>query len=155
MFFNLKLKKQAIHIMHEYREKYKTAFTKQAKEILDTPNSKSISRTIKENIELQIEICFERKLTFFRKCFRIMGAGSLNETIIQFMTNEKILKINILLIVLFANASLNLIKKDLWFILCYYLKFNNKPIFDYQNIHLRAIWAILEKYGLDRTSQWI
>ena len=41
-----------------------------------------------------------------------------------------------------SDASLNLIKKGLWFILCYILKFNNKLIFDYQNIHLPygSIW---------------
>ena len=61
----MKLKEQTIHILHdsnkEYREKYKTTFTKQAKEIPDIPNPKSIPYTIKENIELQMEeICFER-----------------------------------------------------------------------------------------------
>ena len=44
-----------------------------------------------------------------------------------------------------SDASLNLIKKGLWFILCYILKFNNKLIFDYQNIHLPygSIWKTL------------
>ena len=41
-------------------KEYKTTFTKQAKEILDIPNPKSVAHTIKENIELQIKICFER-----------------------------------------------------------------------------------------------
>ena len=41
-------------------KEYKTTFTKQAKEILDISDPKSIARTIKENIELQIEICFKR-----------------------------------------------------------------------------------------------
>ena len=52
------------------------------------------------------------------------------------MTNGKILKMNTLPIVLFTDASVNWIKKGFWFILCYFLKFNNKAIFDYQNIHL-------------------
>ena len=41
-------------------KEYKITFTKQAKEILDIPNPKSTARTINENIELQIDICFER-----------------------------------------------------------------------------------------------
>ena len=64
-FYNVKLTEQTIHILHdsnkEYREKYKTTFTKQAKEILDIPNPKSIACTIKVNNELQMEeTCFER-----------------------------------------------------------------------------------------------
>ena len=46
--------------------------------------------------------------------------GSLHAIMILFMTNGKI---NTLHIVLFTDASLNLIKKRLWFILCYFLKF--------------------------------
>ena len=64
LFYNLKLKKQTIHILHdlnkEYPEKYKTTLTKQPKEILHIPNLKSIAYTIKENIELQMEISFKR-----------------------------------------------------------------------------------------------
>ena len=64
LLYNVKLKKQAIQILHdsnnEYCEKWKTILIKQAKGILDIPNSKSIALIIKENIELQIEICFER-----------------------------------------------------------------------------------------------
>ena len=56
------------------------------------------------------------------------------------MTNGKILKNNTLPIVLFTDTSVNVIKKDLWFISCHFLKFNNKPIFDYQNIHLLYIY---------------
>ena len=41
-------------------KEYKITFTRQAKEILDIPNPKSIAHTIKESIELQTEICFER-----------------------------------------------------------------------------------------------
>ena len=65
------------------------------------------------------------------------------------MTNGKILKVNALPIVLFTDASLNLIKKGLWMILCYFLKLNNKAIFDYQNIHLLygSIWKNLDLKG--------
>ena len=55
-FHNVNLKEQTIHILHgsnkEYREKYKTTFTKQVTEIFDILNAKSIACTIKENIEL-------------------------------------------------------------------------------------------------------
>ena len=58
-FHNVKLKEQAIHILHgsnkEYCEKYKTTLTKQAKEIFDIPNAKLIACTITENIEFQME----------------------------------------------------------------------------------------------------
>ena len=65
LLYNKKFRKQTIHILHDsnnqYREKYKTTFTKQPKEILDIPNPKSIACTIEENTELQMEeICFER-----------------------------------------------------------------------------------------------
>ena len=65
LFDNVKRKEQTKDILNdlnkEYREKYKTTFTKQAKEILGIPNPKSIANTIKENIELQMdETCFER-----------------------------------------------------------------------------------------------
>ena len=62
------------------------------------------------------------------------------------MTNGKILKINPHLIVLFTHTSLNLIKKGLWFFLCYFMKFTYKPIFDYQNIYLLygSIWKELD-----------
>ena len=43
---------------------------------------------------------------------------------------------NTLPIVLFTDAPVNLIKKGLWSISCCFLKFNEKPIFGYQNIHL-------------------
>ena len=69
------------------------------------------------------------------------------------MTNGKILKINPLPIVLFTDVSLNLIKKGLWFTLCYFIKFNNKPIFDYQNTPVA--WINLKKTGHERTLQWI
>ena len=53
--YNVKFTEQTIHILHdsnnEYREKCKTTFTKQAKEILDTPNPKLIACTIKENTD--------------------------------------------------------------------------------------------------------
>ena len=63
-FYNVKLKKQTIHISHdssnEYRKKFRTTFTKQAKEILDISNPNSVALAIKEKIKLLIEICFER-----------------------------------------------------------------------------------------------
>ena len=51
--------------MHDSKKKksiyQKTTFTKQAKEMLDISNRKSIACAIKENVELQMEeICFER-----------------------------------------------------------------------------------------------
>ena len=52
------------------------------------------------------------------------------------MTNGKNLKINPLPIVLLTDVSLNLIKKGLWFTLCYFIKFNSKPIYEYQKIEL-------------------
>ena len=62
LFYNVKLKIQAIQMIQTMSttKEYKTTFTKQAKEILDISDPKSIARTIKENIELQIEICFKR-----------------------------------------------------------------------------------------------
>ena len=65
------------------------------------------------------------------------------------MTNVKILKSHTLPIVLFTDASLTLIKKVLWLIFCFFLKFNNKPIFDYQNVHLLygPIWKNLNLKG--------
>ena len=62
-FHNVKLKEQTTHILHgsnkEYHERYKTTFTKQATEIFDILDVKSIVCTIKGNIELQMEdICF-------------------------------------------------------------------------------------------------
>ena len=59
LFYNVKLKEQTIHILHdskkEYCKEYKTNFAKQAKEILDIPNPKSVACTIKEDIELEME----------------------------------------------------------------------------------------------------
>ena len=52
------------------------------------------------------------------------------------MTNGKNLKINPLPIVLLTDVSLNLIKKGLWFTVCYFIKFNSKPIYEYQKIEL-------------------
>ena len=62
LFYNVKLKIQVIQMIQTMSttKEYKTTFTKQAKEILDISDPKSIARTIKENIELQIEICFKR-----------------------------------------------------------------------------------------------
>ena len=70
LFDIVKLKEQTKDILNdlnkEYCEKYKTTFTKQAKEILGIAIPKSIAHTIKENIELQMEeTCFERQLTLF------------------------------------------------------------------------------------------
>ena len=75
---------------------------------------------------------------------------SLHEIIIQFMINGTILKINALPMVLFTDASINLIKKGLWFILCYFIIFQDKPIFDYQNTHplYRSNWKNLDSKGL-------
>ena len=62
LFDNVKLKEQTNEILNDlnkdYRKKYKTTFTKQAKEILGIPNPKPIAHTIKENIELQMEETF-------------------------------------------------------------------------------------------------
>ena len=64
-FDNVKLNEQTIHILQgsnkEYRKKYKTTFTKLAKQIFDIRNPNLITCTIKENMELQMqEICFQR-----------------------------------------------------------------------------------------------
>ena len=63
LFDNVKLKEQTNDILNDlnkdYREKYKTTFTKQAKEIRGIPNPKSIAHTIKENIKFKMEeTCF-------------------------------------------------------------------------------------------------
>ena len=60
---NVKLKEQTNDILNDlnkdYREKYKTTFTKQAKEIRGIPNPKLIAHTIKENIKFKMEeTCF-------------------------------------------------------------------------------------------------
>ena len=70
MLYNVKLKEQTIHIMHdlnkEYREIHKTTFTKQDKEILGIPNPKLIACVIKKNIELQMEETrFQKYITLF------------------------------------------------------------------------------------------
>ena len=52
------------------------------------------------------------------------------------MTNGKNLKINPLPIDSLTDVSLNVIKKGLWFTLCYFIKFNSEPIFEYQKIEL-------------------
>ena len=64
LFYNVKLKKQTVHILHDSNKEYckicKTTFSKQGKEILGIPNPELIACTIKENIELQTEdTCFE------------------------------------------------------------------------------------------------
>lgn len=55
LFDNVKLKEQTKDILNdlnkEYCKKYKTTFTKQAKEILGIPIPKLIVHTIKENTE--------------------------------------------------------------------------------------------------------
>ena len=103
----------------EYREKYKTNFMKQAKEILVIPKPE-IDRTYHQR-EYWIENrgLFREVINIFSQMFQNNGCGipSCNNYL---MTNGKI---NTLHIVLFTDASLNLIKKRLWFILCYFLKF--------------------------------
>ena len=87
--------------------------------------------------------------TIFGICFRVMGAGIASWDNYEFIANGKFKKKNTLPIFFFTDASLNLIEKALWFILCYFLKFNNKPIFKYQNIYLLygSIWKNLNLKG--------
>ena len=80
----MKITEQTINILHDLNKEYR----KKCKT--------TFTKTAKE---------------IFRGCFRIMGAGSLHEIIIYFVTNRKILKINTPPIILFTHASLNLIKK--------------------------------------------
>ena len=84
--------------------------------------------------------------------FRIMGAEIASWDKYLIHDKWKILKITPLPIVLFTDVSLNLIKKGLWFTLRYFIKFNNKQIFEYQNIHLLhgSIWKKLDTKGVDK-----
>ena len=91
--------------------------------------------------------CFERQLTFFRRWFRIMSAGialwynnltrgneksSTNHSPSQSFDYR-------------CFTKLNQKRPLLHFVLFYFIKFKNKPIFDYHNIHLLygSVWKIL------------
>ena len=55
-------------------KEYKTTFTKQAKEILDISDPKSIARTIKENIEFANRDLFQEVINIFLQ-FQNNGCG--------------------------------------------------------------------------------
>ena len=91
-------------------------------------------------------LTFQTRNRLHVQCFRIMVAGIASWDNYLIHDKWKNSKNQPLPIVLFTDVALNWIKKGIWFTLCYFIKFNNKPIFDYQNMHLlyRSVWIKLD-----------